>query len=110
MALNQDHNEWYALLSKLGSWSSILIIGLLGKISYHLMQGKKLAWYHWLGISGLSIFVGYLSMVWCDIYGMHDQSRIIGPIATFFGDKIIIIFVAKHKEIFNSILKVLLKK
>ncbi|MBL0317146.1 MAG: hypothetical protein IPP69_15815 [Flavobacteriales bacterium] len=107
---NHDHNELYALFSKLGSRASILFIGLVGKISYELLKGKKLKWYHWLGMTGISLFVGIMSLVWCDIYGMQKQSFFIGPVATLMGHHIVVFLVAKHKEILTSLFNSIMKK
>lgn len=107
---SQDHNELYALFSKLGSWASILFIGLVGKISYELLQGKKLKWYHWIGMAGLSLFVGWLAIEWCDMYGLNEQKNLIGPVATLFGDRIVIFIVAKHRDILTSLLSSFIKK
>jgi len=109
MPINPEH-EYYALLSKLSSWASLLFIGLVGKVSYELSKGKKLAWYHWIGMAGLSMFVGWMALEWCDIYGLHDQKNLIGPVATLFGDRIVLFIVAKHQEILQSILSSFIKK
>lgn len=65
-----------------------ILIGLLGKASYELRQKRSLSFWAWVGIMGLSIVAGYISSVICSINHLDEQSKVVVPMVTLFGEKI----------------------
>lgn len=110
MQITPDNNEWYAWFVKSYAWIISGLVGIAGKICYELMQKRKLSLMQWIGVGGLSAFVGYLTAVWCVYNDMKEQGYIIVPVSTLLGEKIIVFVTAKHKYILNAVFNVVMKK
>lgn len=93
------NNELWQTLSKISTWVVSVFAGVVGKISYDLYLKKKRSWLQWIGVTGISIFVGYMSMKACVIYGHEDKVGIIVPSCTLFGEKILWWFTLKLDKI-----------
>ena len=67
-----------------------ILIGVLSKISYDVVSGRKLSIWAWCGIAFLSIFAGYISGVIGEYYHLSPEAiRIVVPISTLMGEKLI---------------------
>jgi hypothetical protein len=93
------NNELYQAISKISTWAFSLFAGVVGKISYDLYLKKKRSWLQWIGVTGISIFVGYMSMKACVVWGHEDKIGIVVPSCTLFGEKIIWWFTLKFDKI-----------
>jgi hypothetical protein len=82
-----------------------IVVGLMAKYSYELSKGRKLSILAWVGITGLSVFTGYMASVICDYYHSYDASKIIVPLATLFGEKIIEFLFLKFSFVVTQWLK-----
>ena len=88
----QKQNEAISFIGLIGKSMTVIVaiaFGLFGKLSLDISMGRKLSFWSWLGIFGLSVFVGYMSSVICSYYHLDNASKIIVPIATLFGEKIV---------------------
>lgn len=113
MHTTPESHEWYAFLLKAGTWviSAISIaIGVVGKICYELAAKRKLTFLQWIGVAGISVFVGYITAVWCSSNELDTQGYVIVPVATLFGERIVIYVTANYQRILTGIMDVFMKK
>lgn len=113
MQTTPENHEWYAFLLKSATWltSAIsVLIGVIGKICYELAVKRKLTFMQWIGVAGMSVFVGYVTSVWCANYEMGKAGYVIIPVSTLLGERILIYITSNYKEIFTGIINVFVKK
>ncbi len=94
----QESANLISLIIKVGVG---VITGLMAKYSYELTRGRKLSILAWLGITGLSIFSGYLTALICQYYHYDEASKILVPLGTLFGEKIFEFFFIRFGVIFS---------
>jgi hypothetical protein len=99
--------QWIAESIK---WIVAICVGILGKISYELTMKRKMGIVGWMAVTGISIFVGYLSAVWCVSNNMGKQGTFIVPVATLFGERITMYFAANFQNIMNRVVDAILNK
>lgn len=97
-------DEFIQFVSK--SWALFLyvIIGLIGKVSYDLLYGKKLTWIQVIGSVGLALFMGFLSAAICTRNGWEEHAKYVVPISTLLSEKIVVaIFSLDYKAIARDV-------
>lgn len=102
--------EAHALFSKLSTLIVGLIVGIIGKVSYDIAMRRKLTFLQWMGIVGMSIFVGYVTWLWCENAGFKEQMGYIIPVSTLLGEKILVYVTVNANIIFQKILSIFTKK
>lgn len=113
MATTPEHQEWYSFLIKSGTWliSAIsIMIGVVGKICYELAIKRKLSILQWVGVAGVSVFVGYITAVWCNSNDLESQGYVIVPVSTLFGERIVIYLTANYQRILSGLFELFMKK
>ena len=103
--MEQHKAESANYISRIITVAFAIVLGLMGKYSYELSKGRKLSAISWFGITGLSVFSGYMSSVICDYYHYDKASKIIVPLATLFGEKIFEFLFLKFSGIVTVWLK-----
>jgi hypothetical protein len=71
---------------------------------------RKMGLLQWIGIVGVSVFVGSLTYSWCQNSGFKNQLSVIVPIATLLGERILIYITANATAIFQKIISIIVKK
>ena len=99
-----DHGDLFEWIESVGKWIGSVFIGVLGKISYELTMKRKLSLIEWIAVCGISVFIGYLSALWCVNNQMAEQGYFIVPIATLFGEKITMYLTDNFKSLANRII------
>lgn len=102
--------EIHAIITKCSTGIVGIFVGVIGKISYELAARRKMRFMQWIAIVGVSVFVGYVTWVWCDKSGLKDQMGYIIPVSTLLGEKILIYVTANSNRIFQSVLAIFTKK
>lgn len=103
--MQQEKTELIALITKWYLWACYILLGVLGKMSYDLVRGRKISLMQSLGTTGISIFVGVLASMWC-MKHTPDNGAFIVPVATLLADKIVTaLFAMDIKAIVNEIAK-----
>lgn len=97
--------ELLAMLSKAWAWILYtmfsIIIGVVGKISYDLLTGRKITLWGFVASVGLGIFVGVVSTIICMAKGWTTAALFMPPIATLLSEKIILaLFSLDYNKIF----------
>lgn len=89
--MEQFKAEVVALLSKFWVWFFGILIGVIGKICYEFMTGKKLTLLQVLATAGVSIAIGCMAALWCMYKGIDQlYGAFIVSCATWLGDKLAI--------------------
>lgn len=102
--MEHEKTELVTLVTKWYLWASYILLGVLGKISYDLVRGRKISLIQSLGSTGISIFVGVLASMWC-VKHSPDNGAFIVPVATLLSDKIFTaLFAMDLKKISADIL------
>lgn len=86
-------SEILAFFIKIAALLSYVLLGIIGIIGEKLMTGKKIKDLRVLGAIMVSVFVGYLSAVWC-MSNMPEKAKYIVPLCTVSSEKIFIIITA----------------
>jgi hypothetical protein len=108
--LQPDHGDFYQWLISVGKWVVSIFIGVIAKISHVLTSKQKLTMLEWVAVVGLSIFVGYLSAVWCSTNNFVVQGYFIVPVATLLGEKIVAYATDNFRPIISRIIDAILNK
>lgn len=102
-----DLIQWAISLYK---WLLMILVGIVGKLSHDLSRRRRLTFYQWLGVIGVSAFVGYVVCVWCIGNGLEQQAAFIVPIATLLGEKIMIYVTDNFKNIATRVIDAIFRK
>jgi hypothetical protein len=81
-----------------------IAVGVIAKISTELLMKRRLNIFQWVGIVGISVFFGYLTAVYCSNNDMENQGKWLVPLATLFGEKIMIYLTTHYKSILQKII------
>lgn len=103
-------DELIAFFSK--SWALFLyvIIGLIGKLSYDLLYGRKMTWWQVIASIGIALFTGFVAAAICTKYGWEDHAKFVVPIATLLSEKLIVAaFSLDYKGIFADLVAIFTK-
>jgi len=103
-------SEWHAFLTKTSGAIVSICVGVIGKISYELVMKRKLTLIQWVAVVGISVFVGYISLVWCNSSGMQKQSYWIAPVATLLGERIMIYVMTNYRSFVQRFIDAFLTK
>ena len=95
--------ETLAFLSKWIVWIISISVGLIAKISYELSQKRRISVWQALGITGISIFFGYMVSIICVNYGFEKQGQIIVPVATLLGEKISAYIITNFNRLVDTL-------
>lgn len=91
--------EIFAFFIKWYFWIISIIIGLIAKLSYEMSQKRKMTVVQVFGITGISIFFGYICSVTCVSYGWVKQGQIAVPVCTLLGEKIAAYTISNFNKI-----------
>lgn len=105
-----DHGTFYQWIASVYEWAMFILIGIVGKLSHDLSRKRGLTLYQWLGVIGVSAFVGYVVCVWCIGNGLQQQAAFIVPIATLLGEKIMIYVTDNFKNIATRVIDAIFRK
>lgn len=105
--MEQFKSEIITLFGKIWFWAVGIIVGLIGKICYEVMVGKKLSFIQVLATGGVAVSVGCMAAFLCVSKGMEPMyGTFVCACATWLGDKFAIIFMSMNKnDFFNYIEK-----
>lgn len=87
--MEQIKKEFIIWFSK---WWTIIVyifMGTVSKISYDILNRKKLSWTYIFAIVGISWTIGGMSAVWCMTYHT-DWTAFVVPLCTMFSDRILL--------------------
>lgn len=85
-------------------------VGLVAKISYDIYMKRTLSFMQWCAVISLSVFCGYITSAYCISSGHADLSQVLVPLATLFGEKVIVYFMENYKQILGGIVAVFKRK
>lgn len=105
------NNEIEQFVSKFGAAIMSAAVATVAKISHEILLRRKLSWFAWLAIVGVSLFwawMGGLFSAWMG-YSSFASSLIVG-LATLLGEKINIYLAQNYKGIFEKIINVFIPK
>lgn len=103
-------DQLLTFFTKLGSYPFAIAMGLVGKIGYEMMLGKRYTTAQWLGIGFVSVFFGYTTSVMCHDYQLETLEHFAPSLATMFGQQISIYMVNNYSRILSGIVKIFIKK
>ena len=103
---NGDAYQWFMAL---GKWAIYIVVGIAGKVSYELTLQRKLSLIEWIAVIGISVFVGYICMVWCVQNGFETQAAYIVPVATLLGEKAAAYVTDNFRSIITRIFETIVK-
>ena len=86
-------NEFIAFFSKLWITIFYIFIGIIAKFSFDLITGKRITFWQAIGSVGISLFIGFLSSVYCANYHPNLTPYVV-PIATLSSEKIFLAIMA----------------
>ena len=102
--MNEITTELSAFITKSSAFIAAIAVGVVAKISTEILMKRKLNMFQWLGIVGISVFFGYLTAVYCSNNQMDNQGKWLVPLATLFGEKIMIYLTTHYKAILHKII------
>lgn len=85
--------EVLAFISKVWIWACYIFIGLIGRLSYNLIMGKRLSWLQIFASIGIALFCGFISSVVC-ANNFPERGAYVVPVATLLSEKIVVAFMA----------------
>lgn len=93
-------NEFLALISKVWVWLLYIIIGVAGKFSYDMLNGRKHSWIQIFAGIGIALFVGFIASAVCIHNGWQDKGMYIVPVATLLSEKLVMaLFSIDYKKL-----------
>lgn len=89
--MEQYKTDILALLSKVWFWCIGVFIGVVGKICYDVMTGKRLTLLQVFATAGVSIAVGCIAALWCMHLGVEQfYGAFVVSCSTWLGDKLVV--------------------
>lgn len=97
--------ELLALFTKWYVYLCYMAIGLIGKFSFDLLSGKKMSVVKVLASTGVGLFVGFLSALYCIHFDKAEIAPLLVPICTSLSEKLMIAaFAINYKATARDIL------
>lgn len=87
-----------------------ICVGLLAKLSYELYMKRTLSIIQWLAVIAISIFCGYITSSYLLASGHDDMAQYLVPLATLFGEKVVVYFMENYKSILGGLLSIVKRK
>lgn len=73
----------------------LIVVGIMGKLSYDLVTGKRITAKQAISFAGLAIFVGFVTSIICKYFEVSESlTNAIVPMATLLSEKIMITIFA----------------
>ena len=85
-------------------------VGLIAKLSYDIYMKRTLTFIQWCAVVALSVFCGYITSTYCMSSGRAELSQVLVPLATLFGEKVIVYFMENYKQILGGIIAIFKRK
>lgn len=92
-------NQVFEFFTRSGMWIVSVLVGVMAKISNEILNGRKLNVWQWLGIVGVSVFFGYMAHQYCENSNMQNSEGYVVPLATLFGERIMVYCTRNFKSI-----------
>lgn len=103
--MSEIHDAVIAWFTKWYTFFVYVAMGLIGKVSYDMLSGKRISIAKALSSTGIALFVGFVSSMLCVKAGYTEKAAIIVPICTLLSEKIMIaVFALNYKETARDIL------
>lgn len=86
-------------------------VATIAKISNEILMRRKLSWFAWFAIVGVSLFWAWMAGMYCVWmnYSPFASSLIVG-LATLLGEKINIYLAQNYKAIFEKVINIFISK
>lgn len=75
--MQNKHAEYLEFLTKGGAWIAYILIGLVGKFGWDIVNNKKLSFWYIFGTGCIAFCIGFLVSRWCIAHPSLDQSIIV---------------------------------
>ena len=87
------------------------VVATIAKISNEILMRRKLSWFAWFAIVGVSLFWAWMAGMYCVWmnYSPFASSLVVG-LATLLGEKINIYLAQNYKAIFEKIINIFISK
>ena len=103
--------EILTLLTKVWVWLLLVLLGLIGKISVDMLQGRKMTGRQILSSIGIGLFVGVVTAALCVYKGWTQAGIVIIPIATSMSEKIMLaLFSIDYTELRQILIELLTRR
>jgi hypothetical protein len=104
-------NEINQFFAKFGAAIMSAVVAVVAKISNEILMRRKLSWFAWVAIVGVSLFWAWMAGMYCVWmnYSPFASSMIVG-LSTLLGEKINIYLAQNYKVIFDRIIYVFTSK
>jgi len=106
-------DEIFGFFVKNGAWLSWILMGILGRFGYDIVNNKKISWYYVVGTWLCAVFVGYVACKFFNEFAPNKAPFMV-PTITMLGNNILSYLVLKWKDFlsvdWNSINEILNKK
>lgn len=98
------------LLSHINTYVIGVGIGLVAKVSYDVYMKRTLTLMQWFAVISLSVFCGYITSAYCISCGRTELAQVLVPLATLFGEKVIMYIMENYKQILGGIIAIFKRK
>jgi hypothetical protein len=107
----QLNDELHQFFTKFGAAIMSAAVATIAKISNEILMRRKLSWFAWIAIVGVSLFWAWMGGMYClwMNYSPFASSLIVG-LATLLGEKINIYLAQNYKAIFEKIINIFISK
>jgi hypothetical protein len=107
----QLHDELQLFFTKFGAAIMSAAVATIAKISNEILMRRKLSWFAWIAIVGVSLFWAWMAGMYCAWmnYSPFASSLFVG-LATLLGEKINIYLAQNYKAIFEKIINIFISK
>lgn len=104
-------DELHQFFTKFGAAIMSAAVATIAKISNEILMRRKLSWFAWIAIVGVSLFWAWMAGMYClwMNYSPFASSLIVG-LATLLGEKINIYLAQNYKAIFEKIINIFISK
>lgn len=85
-------------------------VGLVAKLSYDIYMKRTLTFVQWCAVISISVFCGYITSAYCTSVGRVELGQVLVPLATLFGEKVVVYLMENHKYIFGVLLSFFKRK
>lgn len=104
-------DELHQFFTKFGAVIMSAAVATIAKISNEILMRRKLSWFAWIAIVGVSLFWAWMAGMYCAWmnYSPFASSLFVG-LATLLGEKINIYLAQNYKAIFEKIINIFISK